>query len=162
MHRVMAMTLHVVESAIGAHVLAFSQQSSIDCVEASDVTKNPVLESLVRSLLPPEEASEVLRGYYTNAFHAKLLQRLGEIRNEPVADAKCRHPLSLPQRRLKRVGEFVSHPGKRSDRRRRCSCDARLADLVWRGRFRQARHNSETALPTGLIASTAHSRRSLP
>jgi len=96
-------------SEVGAQVLLLSKQPIVCVAAGGDAIKDPLLESLVRSLLPPDEAGKVLRGYYTNAFHARLLQRLGEIRNEPVADNGSRNPLSLPQWRLKRVAAFVDN-----------------------------------------------------
>jgi AraC-like DNA-binding protein len=101
------MMLHATESEISAQVLSFSKQSSIAGADDSYIIKDRELESLVRSLLPPNEADQVLRGYYTNAFHTKLLQRLGQLRNDAIAENGSRQPLSLPQWRLKRVAAFV-------------------------------------------------------
>jgi AraC-like DNA-binding protein len=109
MQRVAAMMLQAMESEISAQGLSFSKQSSIGGDVDSETIKDRELESLVRSLLPPDEAGQVLRGYYTSAFHAKLLQRLGQLRNETVAENGTRQPLPLPQWRLKRVAAFVDN-----------------------------------------------------
>ncbi len=72
-----------------------------------DVARDPLLERLVQSLLPPDQAKEVMRGFYTDALHATLLKRLAEIRREPAAGPSGRKTMPLPIWRLRRVYEFV-------------------------------------------------------
>jgi AraC-like DNA-binding protein len=68
--------------------------------------EDSVLSKFIQLLLPPDEAGRVLRGYYTDALHSTLLDRLAELRN---ADGPCdgRRLSPLPKWRLKRVCEFV-------------------------------------------------------
>jgi transcriptional regulator GlxA family with amidase domain len=100
------MTLHVVEAEFRHRVLPFSLQS--DIAHAGDGgAKVPVLERLIRSLLSPDEAGQVLRGYYTDAFHAKLLQHLDQIRHQTADADGPREKLPLPEWRFKRVVAFV-------------------------------------------------------
>jgi transcriptional regulator GlxA family with amidase domain len=107
MTKVMAMTVHAMESEISAQIIPFSISSGVSVAGDGFMTNDPLLERLVHSLLPPEEAAKVLRGYYTDAFHAKLLQRLGHIRNATAGEDRSRQQLSLPEWRLKRVASFI-------------------------------------------------------
>ncbi len=120
------MTLREMESGSGAQILAFSVPSGV--VDSSDgrLTKDPVLERLVRSLLPPDEAAKVLRGHYTDIFHAKLVQQLEYLRNEAAHDDGSRQLLSLPEWRLKRVVAYVE---RNMDQPLTLPCMARAAGL---------------------------------
>jgi transcriptional regulator GlxA family with amidase domain len=68
---------------------------------------DPLMEHLVRALLPAEKAGEVLRGFYTDALHATLLARLARIRGEANSGSAIRKSMPLPIWRLKRVYEYV-------------------------------------------------------
>ncbi len=75
-------------------------------VGPAGLRQDSVLAKFIEFLLPPDEASKVLRGFYTDALHRTLLDRLAALRN---ADGLCdRRKLNpLPKWRLKRVCEFV-------------------------------------------------------
>jgi len=126
MTRALAMTLHAVKHEAGTPVLPISIIGQIPEAGDGGSGKDPLLERLVRSLLSPEEAGEVLRGYYTDAFHAKLMQRLHVIRNETTTDAGRRKAQALPEWRLKRVTAFVHH---NLDQPLTLACLARVAGL---------------------------------
>lgn len=67
---------------------------------------DPLLEQFVRVVLPPQEASKVLRGFYTDALHTVLLSQLAALReNEGMANGSRVRP--LPKWRLRRVHEFL-------------------------------------------------------
>lgn len=103
------MALHTVSSSSG-HTARPIMIPSAD-VKSEDGSRwdNAVLAPLVRSLLPPDEASDVLRGVYTIAFHAKLMERLEQIRNAADANVTSRHGGALQPWRLKRVTSFIDH-----------------------------------------------------
>jgi len=88
--------------------------------------EDSLLERLVRTLLPPEQAREVLRGYYTDEFHAKLVERLEIYRIAPVTDGGPRKMLSLPEWRRKRVEAFLD---QNLDQPITLACLARAAGL---------------------------------
>jgi AraC-like DNA-binding protein len=65
-----------------------------------------LLEQFVRVVLPPAEASKVLKGFYTDALHTVLLTQLAALReNDDPAQSCGVRP--LPKWRLRRVYEFV-------------------------------------------------------
>jgi AraC-like DNA-binding protein len=65
-----------------------------------------VLEGFVRALLGPDDARQVLRGFYTDALHETLLSRLASLRaNDAAAPGQKVGP--LPKWRLRRVIGFV-------------------------------------------------------
>jgi hypothetical protein len=101
------MMLNAEESRISAPALPVSMMARTDQPGARGGDTDPLLERLVRSLLAPEQAREVLRGYYTDALHAKLLERLEIFRCQPAAGEDLRNVLSLPEWRRKRVAAFV-------------------------------------------------------
>jgi transcriptional regulator GlxA family with amidase domain len=84
------------------------------------------LEPLVRSLLPPEDADDVLRGFYTSAFHAKLLQRLEQMRIAPATCGTARNAAALQAWRLKRVTSYID---QNIDQSLSLECLARAAGL---------------------------------
>ncbi len=120
------MTLHAMESEISAQIIPFSISSGVGVADNGFLTNDPLLERLVHSLLPPDEAAKVLRGYYTDAFHAKMLQRLGYIRNATVGQDRSRQQLSLPEWRFKRVASFIE---SNMDQPLSLACLARAAGL---------------------------------
>jgi AraC-like DNA-binding protein len=64
------------------------------------------MEHFICALLPPREAGEVLRGFYTDALHTVLLERLAEWRSvECVERRSGQRPLA--KWRLSRVYEFI-------------------------------------------------------
>ena len=66
---------------------------------------DPALERFVCALLRPDEARQVLRGFYTDALHEILLTRLASLRaNDAGAD---RRTGPLPKWRLRRVLDFI-------------------------------------------------------
>jgi AraC-like DNA-binding protein len=69
--------------------------------------QDSVLTKLIELLLPPHEASKVLRGFYTDALHRTLLDRLAALRSDegPSCDGRRLNP--LPKWRLRRVCKFV-------------------------------------------------------
>ncbi len=120
------MTLEAMESENSLRVLSYSSSSAIEDAGDGTITSDPVLERLVHSLLPPDEAAQVLRGYYTDAFHSKLLQRLESIRNGTTVGDGYQRELSLPAWRLRRVASFVDH---NIDQSLSLSCLAQAAGL---------------------------------
>lgn len=68
---------------------------------------DPMMERLIHALLPPAEAGEVLRGFYTEALHATLMKRLASLRGNANAGLERRKPLPLQAWRLKRVYQHV-------------------------------------------------------
>ena len=68
---------------------------------------DPVIERLVRALLPQEQADEVLRGFYTDVLHAALVKRLAELRDDSVVGPSGRRLTRLQSWRLRRVCEHV-------------------------------------------------------
>lgn len=75
-------------------------------VGAADIHEDSVLSKFIEFLLPPDEASKVLRGFYTEALHRTLLARLATLRGASgVRDGRRLKP--LPKWRLKRVCEFI-------------------------------------------------------
>ena len=69
--------------------------------------RDPVMERLVRALLPENEAREVLRGFYTVALHSSLMKRLADLRCEADPVSEGRKAIRLPAWRLRRVYELV-------------------------------------------------------
>jgi AraC-like DNA-binding protein len=64
-----------------------------------------VLERFVRALLAPDDARQVLRGFYTDALHTTLLSRLAGLRANDSDAGQRVNP--LPKWRLRRVIAFV-------------------------------------------------------
>jgi AraC-like DNA-binding protein len=71
------------------------------------ICRDPLMDRMVRALLPEKEASEVLRGFYTDALHATLLKRLADLRGDADGRSSRRKSIPLPTWRLKRVYEYV-------------------------------------------------------
>jgi len=88
--------------------------------------KDILLEKLVRSILPPQDADELLRGFYTDVFHTALLKRLESIRCDSTSGKVQQKTLSLPEWRLKRVTVFVQ---QNLEKTITLSCIARAAGL---------------------------------
>ncbi len=65
-----------------------------------------LLEQFVRGVLPPQEASKVLQGFYTDALHTVLLTQLAGLRETGDLTQGC-GVRPLPKWRLRRVQEFV-------------------------------------------------------
>ena len=101
------MALQTVSSRSGHSALPIMIPSAGIESDAWSNWGNAVLAPLVRSLLPPDEAGDVLRGVYTTAFHAKLMERLEGIRNAATANATSQHGGALQPWRLKRVTSFI-------------------------------------------------------
>jgi AraC family transcriptional regulator len=82
----------------------------LDLAESADATtgdrQDSVIAQFIEVLLPPDEARHVLRGFYTDALHTTLLDRLAELRST-VGKGGGRRLNPLPKWRLKRVYEFV-------------------------------------------------------
>jgi AraC-like DNA-binding protein len=74
---------------------------------ASGICRDPLMDRLIRALLPAQEASVVLRGFYTDALHSALLKRLADLRDDAASNAGGRTPTRLPAWRLKRVSDYV-------------------------------------------------------
>jgi AraC family transcriptional regulator len=70
---------------------------------------DPLIERLVRALLPRGQADEVLQGYYTDVLHATLVKRLSELRNDTAVGPGGRRLTRLQNWRLRRVYEHVEH-----------------------------------------------------
>jgi hypothetical protein len=65
------------------------------------------MERLVHALLPENEAQGILRGFYTDAFHATLMKRLAGLRVETDPDFDGRKTTRLQTWRLQHVYEHV-------------------------------------------------------
>jgi AraC-like DNA-binding protein len=76
-----------------------------DDIGAAGLAQDSVLSRFIEFLLPPDEASEVLRGFYTDALHRTLLNRLSALRRDGGEGVRRLNP--LPKWRLKRVYEFI-------------------------------------------------------
>jgi len=70
---------------------------------------DPLIERLVRALLPREQVDEVLRGFYTDVLHATLVRRLAELRDNSAVGPSRRRLTRLQDWRLRRVCEHVEH-----------------------------------------------------
>ena len=70
---------------------------------------DPLMERLVRALLPREQADEALRGFYTDVLHATLVKRLAELRNDTALGLSGRRLTRLQSWRLRRVYDYVEH-----------------------------------------------------
>jgi AraC-like DNA-binding protein len=102
-----AMTLHALERDASKPAVPSPVAVEDKTLRVGDACRDPLLEPLVRSILPPDEASDVLRGFYTSAFHAKLLQRLEHLRNQSAASAVSSTGAALQPWRLKRISIFI-------------------------------------------------------
>jgi AraC-like DNA-binding protein len=69
--------------------------------------RDPLMERLVRALLPDDEASDMLRGFYSDMLHATLLKHTAARRDDADAESGRRKSMALPRWRLKRVFEHV-------------------------------------------------------
>jgi AraC-like DNA-binding protein len=118
--------LYVMESEITAPAFERPTVARTEQPEIRARDKDPLLERLVRSLLPPEQAREVLRGYYTDALHARLQERVEVYRCGPVTDDGPRKVLPLQQWRHRRVAAFVN---RNLDQPITLACLAREAGL---------------------------------
>lgn len=65
-----------------------------------------IVHRFVELLLPPDEASKVLRGLYTSALHSALVAQLARLRRE-TGGASGGRLNPLPKWRLRRVQEFL-------------------------------------------------------
>lgn len=74
--------------------------------EYSQSHSDDITYRFVAQLLPPEEASKVMNGFYTSALHAALVAQLARLRqrNEGANGSRLN---PLPKWRLKRVQDFV-------------------------------------------------------
>lgn len=70
-----------------------------DCPDAT-------MAQFVRALLPTEQAEAVLSGFYTDAFHASLLNRLAALRGSGTQDSR-RRVSPLPKWKLRNVEAHV-------------------------------------------------------
>ena len=73
-----------------------------------------LLEQFVRGVLPPQEASKVLQGFYTDALHTVLLTQLAGLRETGDLTQGC-GVRPLPKWRLRRVQEFVGSKSRKPD-----------------------------------------------
>jgi len=71
-----------------------------------DGCPDATMAHFVRALLPSEQAEEVLNGFYTDAFHASLLNRLAALRETTAPDAR-RRVSPLPKWKLRQVEAHV-------------------------------------------------------
>lgn len=101
------MTLQIVSTQGAAFIPPQGSSGQTANSGMPSLSRDPLLERLVQSLLPPEQASEVLRGYYTDALHTTLLKRLASIRDEPEGALSRPKTMKLPYWRLRRVTEYV-------------------------------------------------------
>ena len=72
---------------------------------SSHAADDLALEGFVRALLCPNEAQQVLRGFYTDALHETLLIRLAQLRAHDAAGQQKVGPLQ--KWRLRRVLVFI-------------------------------------------------------
>jgi AraC family transcriptional regulator len=70
---------------------------------------DPLMEGLVRALLPREQADEALRGFYTDVLHVTLVKRLAVLRNDTAHGLSGRRLTRLQSWRLRRVYDYVEH-----------------------------------------------------
>lgn len=70
---------------------------------------DPLMERLVRALLPREQADDALRGFYTDVLHVALVKRLAELRNDTALGLGGRRLTRLQSWRLRRVYDYVEH-----------------------------------------------------
>jgi transcriptional regulator GlxA family with amidase domain len=69
----------------------------------------PLIERLVRALLPREQADQVLQGFYTDILHTTLVKRLAELRDDSTVGPSGRRLTRLQNWRLRRVCEHVEN-----------------------------------------------------
>ncbi len=120
------MTLQAMNSSFGRQAVPFFVSPSEEAPALRDRHADTLFEPLVRSLLPPSDANDVLRGFYTSAFHAKLMQRLELMRNAAAAGEPSRNAAALQPWRLKRVVSFID---QNIDQSLTLDCLARAAGL---------------------------------
>jgi len=120
------MTLQTVENSCGRPAMPLLLRSANEASVGRDGHKDALLEPLVRSLLPPEDADNVLRGFYTSAFHAMLLQRLEQMRIGSAPSGTTRNAAALQPWRLKRVTSYIE---QNIDQPLSLACLARAAGL---------------------------------
>jgi AraC-like DNA-binding protein len=70
---------------------------------------DPLIERLVRALLPQQQADDALRGFYTDMLHTTLVKRLAELRDDTAVGPNGRRLTRLPAWRLRRVYEHVEN-----------------------------------------------------
>ncbi len=100
------MTLQTLDSGLSDPGSRFYPLGDTDQSVPTERHRDPAMARFIESLLPPDEASKVLRGFYTDALHASLLTRLAHLRGkEGEGDRRKLNP--LPKWRLKRVVEFI-------------------------------------------------------
>jgi len=100
-------TLNTATSFEGGRILSLPLPAPAEATAFAIAGKDPLLERLVHSLLPASQANQVLRGYYTDALHVTLLQRLERLRASSANAAESQGTIALPEWRLRRVYTFV-------------------------------------------------------
>jgi len=102
---------------------------------------DPLIERLVRALLPREQADEVLRGFYTDVLHATLTKRLAELRNDTAVGPSGRRLTPLQNWRLRRVREYVEQ---------NLDGQLALADLAGAARMSRMHFAAQFRVATGM------------
>lgn len=102
------------------------------------MSHDPVMDRLVRALLPDADADEVLRGFYTDALHATLLKRLAGLRGEDRIRSTRGKPLPLQSWRLRRVYEYVEARPRNKIRLADMASAAGLSPMHFAAQFRMA------------------------
>jgi AraC-like DNA-binding protein len=104
-HRAMRFYSHTSNSHIPSAALAGGW--NLPAKVTPMIGHDPLMERLVRALLPDDEANEMLRGFYADTLHATLLKHSAARRDDADADSGRRKSMALPRWRLKRVFEHV-------------------------------------------------------
>jgi AraC-like DNA-binding protein len=100
-------------------------------------TQDHLVHQFVAQLLPPDEASKVLRGHYTSALHSALLDRLARLREDAEVTARCRlNPLQ--KWRLRRVEEFVRANLEERITLQALAAEAGVSRMYFAAQFRRA------------------------
>lgn len=105
---------------------------------AVGIRHDPLMDRLVRALLPEDEAREVLRGFYTDALHTTLLRRLARLRGDEVGGSARRKSSPLPSWRLRRVYEYVEARQQDKIRLADMANAAGLSSMHFAAQFRMA------------------------
>jgi AraC family transcriptional regulator len=108
-------------------------QDVLPCLRGTD----SLLENFVRIVLPPPEASKVLRGFYTEALHTVLLTRLAALRECGGDDQGC-GVRALSKWRLRRVYEFVDANLENRISLKMLACAAGVSRMYFAAQFRAA------------------------
>jgi AraC-like DNA-binding protein len=99
---------------------------------------DPAFEGFVQSILPPLKAQEVLRGFYTDALHSALMDRLAALRGEASVAGKPQKLKPLQAWRLRRVHQYVEENLDQPLRLGTLATAAGLSRMHFAARFRDA------------------------